>query len=321
VLALFEVLQGLEHSLKAEAVLAQKRKIKRALIPALLLSLYLDLSEISCKVNFIALMIRSKNKKFLLTLVLLTPFLFGGYIPNETMMPAFRMKKIVLDAGHGGKDPGNIGSKAREKDINLAVTLLVGKYIKENMPDVEVIYTRKDDSFPTLKERPQIANNNKADLFVSIHSNSATNKSAFGTETWVMGTKYLDANFDIIKRENSVILLEDNYEENYEGFDPTSPESYMMFNLMSKAQFGNSVSLADQIETQFRDRVGRKSRGVKQGPFYVLWTPSMPSVLVELGFLSNTEEERFLMSEAGKEYMASAIYRSIKDYKDAIEKN
>lgn len=236
-------------------------------------------------------------------------------------MPAFRMKKIVLDAGHGGKDPGNLGSKSREKDINLAVTLLVGKYIEENLPDVEVVYTRKDDSFPTLKQRPQIANNNKADLFVSIHSNSAANKSAYGTETFVMGTKHFEANFDIVKRENSVMLLEDNYEENYEGFDPTSPESYMLFNLASKVNFENSLSLADQIETQFRDRVGRKSRGVKQGPFYVLWTPSMPSVLVELGFLSNSTEERFLMSQQGKEYMASAIYRSIRDYKERIEAN
>lgn len=246
---------------------------------------------------------------------------FGGFIPNETMMPEFRMKTIVLDAGHGGKDPGNLGSWSKEKDINLAVTLLVGKYIEENLPDVKVIYTRDDDSFPTLKERPQIANNNKADLFVSIHSNSAPNKSAFGTETFVMGTKHFEANFDIVKRENSVILLEDNYEENYEGFDPSSPESYMMFNLMSKVYFENSVSLADNIETQFKNRVGRKSRGVKQGPFYVLWTPSMPSILVELGFLSNSNEERFLMSQQGKEYMASAIYRSIRDYKDQIESN
>ncbi len=264
---------------------------------------------------------RFNNKKILLSFLIAIPFFFGGFIPNETMMPAFRMKKIVLDAGHGGKDPGNIGSKAREKDINLAVTLLVGKYIKENMPEVEVIYTRDDDSFPALKERPNIANINKADLFVSIHSNSAPNKSAFGTETFVMGTKYIEANFDIVKRENSVIFLEENYKEEYEGFDPTSPESYMIFNLTQKAFIGNSISLADQIETQFRDRVGRKSRGVKQGPFYVLWTPSMPSVLVELGFLSNTEEEKFLMSQAGKEYMASAIYRSIKDYKEQIESN
>lgn len=284
-------------------------------------ALCLILSEIWCKVNCIALMERPRNKKFILSILLVIPFLFGGFISNETMMPAFRMKKIVLDAGHGGKDPGNLGSKSREKDINLAVTLLVGKYIEENLPDVEVVYTRKDDSFPTLKQRPQIANNNKADLFVSIHSNSAANKSAYGTETFVMGTKHFEANFDIVKRENSVMLLEDNYEENYEGFDPTSPESYMLFNLASKVNFENSLSLADQIETQFRDRVGRKSRGVKQGPFYVLWTPSMPSVLVELGFLSNSTEERFLMSQQGKEYMASAIYRSIRDYKERIEAN
>ena len=264
---------------------------------------------------------RFNNKKILLSFLIAIPFFFGGFIPNETMMPAFRMKKIVLDAGHGGKDPGNLGARSKEKDINLAVTLLVGKYIKENMPDVEVIYTRDDDSFPTVHERPKIANLNKADLFVSIHSNSAANKSAYGTETFVMGTKHFEANFDIVKKENSVILLEENYEENYEGFDPTSPESYMMFNLMSKAYIGNSLTLADHIETQFRDRVGRKSRGVKQGPFYVLWTPSMPSVLVELGFLSNSEEEKFLMSQAGKEYMASAIYRSIKEYKDEIEIN
>jgi N-acetylmuramoyl-L-alanine amidase len=286
-----------------------------------LLSLFVILNLILCKVNSIALMERFTAKKNLLRFLILVPFLFGGFIPNDTMMPAFRMKKIVLDAGHGGNDPGNIGSKAREKDINLAVTLLVGKYIKENMPDVEVIYTRRDDSFQTVKQRPNIANVNKADLFVSIHSNSAANKTAFGTETFVMGTKYAEANFDIVKKENSVILLEENYKEEYEGFDPTSPESYMMFNLMQKAYMGNSITLADQIESQFRDKVGRKSRGVKQGPFWVLWTPSMPSVLVELGFLSNTEEERFLMTKEGQEYMASAIYRAIKDYKSEIEIN
>jgi N-acetylmuramoyl-L-alanine amidase len=275
--------------------------------------------EITRKVNFIALMRRFKTQKFVNSLLLLIPFLFGGFIPNETMMPAFRMKKIVLDAGHGGRDPGNLGSRSREKDINLAVTLLVGKYIEENIPDVEVIYTRKDDSFPSLKDRPIIANKNKADLFVSIHSNSAANKSAYGTETFIMGMKHFESNFDIIKRENSVMMLEDGYEEKYEGFDPSSPESYIMFNLMSQAFFENSLSLADQVEKQFKDRVGRRSRGVKQGPFYVLWTPSMPSVLIELGFLSNSNEERFLMSKQGHEYMASAIFRSIRDYKNQIE--
>jgi N-acetylmuramoyl-L-alanine amidase len=275
--------------------------------------------EITRKVNFIALMRRFKTQKFVNSLLLLIPFLFGGFIPNETMMPAFKMTKIVLDAGHGGRDPGNLGSRSREKDINLAVTLLVGKYIEENLPDVEVIYTRKDDSFPSLKERPVIANKNKAHLFVSIHSNSAANKSAYGTETFIMGMKHFESNFDIIKRENSVMMLEDGYEEKYEGFDPSSPESYIMFNLMSQAFFENSLSLADQVEKQFKDRVGRRSRGVKQGPFYVLWTPSMPSVLIELGFLSNSNEERFLMSKQGQEYMASAIFRSIRDYKNQIE--
>lgn len=292
---------------------------KRSLLPCTATCALFILSEISRKVNFIALMERSKNKKILLSLIILIPFVFGGFIPNETMMPSFRMKKIVLDAGHGGKDPGNLGSRSREKNINLAVTMLVGKYIEENLPDVEVIYTRKDDSFPTLEKRPQIANVNKADLFVSIHSNSAPSKSAYGTETFVMGMKHFDENFDIVKRENSVMMLEEDYKEKYEGFDPSSPESYIMFNLMSKAFVDNSISLADNIETQFKDRVGRKSRGVKQGPFYVLWTPSMPSVLVELGFLSNTNEENFLMSKQGQEYMASAIFRSIRDYKNEIE--
>ncbi|GMQ31063.1 hypothetical protein Aconfl_37060 [Algoriphagus confluentis] len=307
----------------AEKVEIQKRKrLKKRILKSdtVACSLF-NLVEISRKVNSIALMERFNNKKILLSFLITIPFLFGGFIPNETMMPAFRMKKIVLDAGHGGSDPGNIGSKAREKDINLAVTLLVGKYINENMPDVEVIYTRKDDSFPTLKKRPEIANTNKADLFVSIHSNSAPNRSAFGTETFVMGTKHFEANFDIVKRENSVILLEENYKEEYEGFDPTSPESYMLFNLTQKGFIGNSLSLAEQVETQFRDRVGRKSRGVKQGPFYVLWTPSMPSVLIELGFLSNSSEEQFLMSKQGQEYMASAIFRAIRDYKNSIEAN
>jgi N-acetylmuramoyl-L-alanine amidase len=144
-------------------------------------------------------------------------------------------------------------------------------------------------------------------------------KSAYGTETFVMGTKNFEANFDIVKRENSVILLEDNYEENYEGFDPKSPESYMMFNLMQKAFLSNSISLASKVENDFVTRVNRSSRGVKQAPFYVLWTTSMPSVLIELGFLSHPAEERFLNSKNGQTYLASAIYRSIKAYKEEIE--
>ena len=196
----------------------------------------------------------------------------------------------------------------------------IGK-ILESYPDFNVKYTRSTDVFIPLRDRAKIANDFEADLFVSVHCNSSVSPKPYGAMTLVMGLSRAGMNFEIAKAENAVISLEDNFKEKYEGFDPTSPESYMMFNLMQKAYVGNSISLADRIETQFREKVGRKSRGVKQGPFYVLWTPSMPSVLVELGFLSNTEEEQFLMTKEGQEYMASAIYRSIKDYKSEIEMN
>lgn len=237
-----------------------------------------------------------------------------------TLRPAeFKLRRVVIDAGHGGKDPGTVGKKSREKDVVLSLALRVGNYIEENLPDVEVIYTRKTDVFIELKERSDIANRNRADLFVSIHCNATRTPSVYGTETFVMGTKNFSANFDIVKRENAVILLEDNYEENYEGFDPQSPESYMVFNLMQKAHFHNSLSLAQKIENDFSTRINRSSRGVKQAPFYVLWTTSMPSVLVETGFLSNINEERFLNSEQGQAYISSGIYRSIKAYKEEIE--
>lgn len=233
--------------------------------------------------------------------------------------PAVRLRTVVIDAGHGGKDPGTVGSFSKEKDVALSVALQVGKYVEELLPDVEVIYTRTTDRFLELKERSNIANRNKADLFISIHCNAASNRSVYGTETFVMGTKNFEANFDIVKRENAVILLEEGYEENYEGFDPNSPESYILFNLQQKAYISNSISLASKIEEDFKTRVNRSSRGVKQAPFYVLWTTSMPSVLVEIGFLSNPSEERFLNSKNGQVYLASAIYRSIKAYKEEIE--
>jgi len=268
------------------------------------------------------LFIRMKrtNAKNILVLTLLTfSLLITSFIPAGPAPREFKLRRIVIDAGHGGKDPGTIGKTSREKDIVLALALQVGKYIEENLPDVEVIYTRTSDVFVELKERANIANRNRADLFVSIHCNATRSPSVHGTETYVMGSKNFSANFDIVKRENAVILLEDNYEENYEGFDPQSPESYMVFNLMQKAYFANSLSLAQKIETDFVNRVNRSSRGVKQAPFYVLWTTSMPSVLIETGFLSNSNEERFLNSKEGQAYIASGIYRSIKNYKEEIE--
>jgi len=262
---------------------------------------------------------RSLMKNILIISILTFSFLLAGFSSTGEKAPEYRVKRIVIDAGHGGKDPGTIGLVSREKDIALKVALQVGKYIEENLKGVEVIYTRKTDVFIELKERANIANRNKADLFISIHCNATGNKGVSGTETFVMGNKNFESNFDIVKRENAVILLEDDFEENYEGFDPKSPESYMMFNLMQKAYFSSSLSLAQKIEDDFTSRVNRKSRGVKQAPFYVLWTTSMPSVLIETGFLSNSSEEQFLNSKNGQTYLASAIYRSIKAYKEEIE--
>ncbi len=262
---------------------------------------------------------RIKVKNILVISLLTICMFLGGFTTTGPKAPEFRLKRIVIDAGHGGKDPGTVGAISKEKDVALKVALQVGKYIEELMPGVEVIYTRKTDVFLELKERSNIANRNKADLFISIHCNAAPSKAAYGTETFVMGTKNFEANFDIVKRENSVILLEENYKENYEGFDPSSPESYMMFNLMHKAYLSSSISLASKVEDDFRTRVNRFSRGVKQAPLYVLWTTSMPSVLIELGFLSNANEERYLNTKDGQTYLASAIYRSIKAYKEEIE--
>jgi len=262
---------------------------------------------------------RTRPKNILLFSLLTLALLISSFVPTGGNPMEFKLRRVVIDAGHGGKDPGTIGKTSREKDVVLSLALQVGNYIKENLPDVEVIYTRQSDVFIELKERANIANRNRADLFVSIHCNATRTSSVHGTETFVMGNKNFGANFDIVKRENAVILLEENYEENYEGFDPQSPESYMMFNLMQKAYFANSLSLAQKIENDFVSRLNRSSRGVKQAPFYVLWTTSMPSVLIETGFLSNPNEEKYLNSKQGQSYIASAIYRSIKAYKEEVE--
>lgn len=262
---------------------------------------------------------RTRLKNILIISILSIGLFFSGYIPTGERSFEYKLRRIVIDAGHGGKDPGTIGKVSREKDVALSLSLKVGQYIKEYLPEVEVIYTRQTDKFIELKERANIANRNRADLFISIHCNATTSKNVYGTETFVMGNKNFDANFEIVKRENAVILLEDDYQENYEGFDPQSPESYMMFNLMQKAYFSNSLSLAQKIENDFTTRVNRHSRGVKQAPFYVLWTTSMPSVLIEAGFLSNVNEERYLNSKNGQTYVASGIFRAIKAYKEEIE--
>ena len=240
---------------------------------------------------------------------------------NTAGVKQYQVKKVVIDAGHGGHDPGTHGKVSREKDVALSIALELGDILEKYLSDVEVIYTRSDDTFIPLDERADIANKNGADLFVSIHANALANTRIRGTETYVMGTHKMESNLGVAKRENSVILMEEDYKENYAGYDPNSPESHIMFSLYQNAYLANSLALADKIETQFRTRVGRRSLGVKQQGFLVLWRTSMPSVLVETGFLTNEKEELFLNDKLGQTYIASGIFRAIRDYKNEIEDN
>jgi N-acetylmuramoyl-L-alanine amidase len=233
--------------------------------------------------------------------------------------PDDKVNVVVLDAGHGGKDPGALGKHSREKDIVLAIALKVGQYIEKNIPDVKVIYTRKKDEFIELHERANIANKNNADLFISIHANWWSNLRSTGTETYTMGTSLDERNLQVAMKENSVITMEEDYTTNYEGFDPNSAESYIIFNLMQKTFQQQSVDFAGMIQDQFRERAKRHDRGVKQERFLVLWRTTMPAVLIETGFISNTAEEAYLTSSQGQEYLASAIYRAFKEYKENIE--
>lgn len=232
-----------------------------------------------------------------------------------------RKFKVVIDAGHGGKDSGTRGETTKEKDVVLKVALKVGKYLEELLDDVEVIYTRKTDTYSHPKVRAEMANKEEADLFVSIHANAMPpgNSHIYGTETYVMGTKNEGRNFEVAKRENSVIMLEENYQEIYQDFDPTSPEINIMFSIMQEAYQENSITLASYIEDQFAKRAGRKSRGVKQSSLWVLWNTAMPSVLVELGYLTNPKEEKDLNNSEVQDYLASAIFRGIRDYKEYLE--
>lgn len=257
-------------------------------------------------------------KNIIATLLISTIMVFVSSV--STSSRNYKINKIVIDAGHGGKDPGTHGSFSKEKDIALKIALETGKIIKQYLPEVEIIYTRKDDSFPSLYKRADIANKNGADLFISIHCNYAPySEKVHGTETYVMGNKMTDENFEVAKRENSVISLEENSRANYEGFDPNSPESYILFSLYQNAYMNNSLLIAQNVENQFKNRVGRRSRGVKSAGFLVLWKTSMPSILIETGYLSNAKEERDLNDKLKQSYIASGIFRAFRDYKQEIE--
>ena len=259
-------------------------------------------------------------KKIFILTFLSTLLVFSSFtaLDNKDL----KVDKIVIDAGHGGKDPGCHGKKSKEAQVSLEVALQLKDLINEYLPDVKVILTRDKNTFVELHDRAGIANKNDADLFISIHCNSGVS-AAYGTETYTMGlhnSTGSSGNLDeVTKRENSVILLEDDHAENYDGFDPNSPMSYILMANYQSAYNEKSIRLAQLVEKQFKERVGRKSRGVKQKGLLVLWKSYMPSVLVELGFLTNKEEENFLNDELGQVYMASAIFRAFRDYKNEIE--
>jgi N-acetylmuramoyl-L-alanine amidase len=265
----------------------------------------------------------SELKRLQSTLIILV--LFFSLFSSTLFAQESKGKKIttiVLDAGHGGKDPGALGKHSREKDITLKTVLKLGHYLESNLPDVKVIYTRKKDVFVELKKRGEIANKHNADLFISIHCNANPSKKLYGAETYVLGSdaSRTNRNMKVAMLENAAILLEEDSKNAYDGFDPNAPESYIIFSLkQNDYKQEQSLILADKIQKQFKNRAGRRDRGVHQAGFLVLAGTYMPSVLVELGYLSNANEERFLMSDKGQSYLASAIYRAVKEYKKEFE--
>jgi N-acetylmuramoyl-L-alanine amidase len=222
---------------------------------------------------------------------------------------------VVIDAGHGGKDPGCHGKKYKEKDVALAVSLKFGHYIEENNPDVQVIYTRKTDVFVALNERAEIANRNHADFFICIHCNASPNHDAAGAATYVMGLSKSEGNLEISKRENSSVLYEKDYKQTYNGFDPNSEEAAVLFAMYQNVYLQQSLDLSAKLETEYASRLKRTDNGVKQAGFLVLWKTAMPSLLTEIGFLTNPEEEKALGSQKGEDEIAKSIFLAFEQYK------
>jgi len=230
---------------------------------------------------------------------------------------AVKVKKVVIDAGHGGYDPGaiSINRSVYEKNITLSVALKLGAMINEKYPDIEVIYTRSTDVFIPLVRRTEIANKNQANLFISIHVNSAKARSASGSETFVMGMDKSSSNLEVTMLENSVIALEGDHESKYEGFDPNNPESYIIFSLLQNAHLEQSLIMASLIQDQFSNGPVKINRGIKQGGLLVLWKTTMPAVLVELGFISNSFDYQILVSPYSHSQFASSIFKAFEEFK------
>lgn len=243
---------------------------------------------------------------------------FGG-----EKVRAESIEKVIIDAGHGGHDPGNLGTgkyRNSEKHIALEVALRAGQLIQKELRGVEVVYTRKSDRFLELRERTALANEEDADLFISVHCDAFTNGTPQGSSSYVMGKNHGDENMRVAQAENSVIFLEENYEENYEGFDPSRPETYIALTLYQNHFQYQSISLAQKMQNQFTQHAERRDRGVKQQPLYVTSRAAMPAVLIELGFLTNSKEEQFLNSDQGQQKMAESIFRAVRDYKREIDR-
>jgi N-acetylmuramoyl-L-alanine amidase len=258
------------------------------------------------------------NTIYILNLIPFIIFIFVISVPVD----AERYDKgwvIVIDAGHGGRDPGALGSISYEKTITLAIALKTGEYIKENIKNVTVIYTRDKDIHVDVRDRADIANKYNADLFISIHANWANSKSIKGTETFIMGLAKDAQNLEVAMKENEVILLEDDHSAKYEGFDPKSPESYIMFTLMQNIYQEQSTALASRIQNQYKEKIDRNDRGVKQAGFWVLFMTTMPSVLTETGFITNPAEEKYLNSKQGQDFLATSIYKACKEYIEEID--
>lgn len=259
--------------------------------------------------------------RYILGLILLFSLVMFTTASKPYHTQGYKIKTITLDAGHGGKDPGTLSKINKEKNIALAIVLKLGQMISEKYPNIKVVYTRKTDVFIELDERAAISNRNKSDLFISIHCNASENRKMYGTETYTMGLHKTEGNLSVARRENSVILSEDNYKSKYGGYDPNSPIAHIMFNLVQSSNLEQSVSLASHIEGCFgKEGIGRESRGVKQAGFLVLWKTSAPSILIETGFLSNLEEEKYLASEKGQQEIAKAVFRAFSKYKEEMEK-
>jgi N-acetylmuramoyl-L-alanine amidase len=256
-----------------------------------------------------------KNYRIIGILVLIVWFSGASFSPAEK----YKIKTVFIDPGHGGSDPGCHGVYSKEANVALKISLLCGSLITKNYPDIKVVYARTTDEFVDLYQRAVMANRCNADLFICIHCNASVNKSAYGTETFTMGLHRTDDNFAVAKRENSVILLENNYQEKYEGFDPNDPASYIMFSMLQNANLDQSVSIASKVQEEF-EKIGRFNRGVQQAGFAVLVHTSMPSILVETGFLTNPTEERYMTSDEGEYELANSIFKAFETYKVESEK-